>query len=214
MIRSAGQVSPHVHVCFGTQAAPLTSPNSCKFSVKSCLLLHESAREPLSLPAPRLAHVAAGLESSPAPPGARLGRASAGTHLPQAGRWAWRGIHRQPLTAHSLLSFSSYSGVASFPDTCFPWWNPLLLESSDFVIIPASMKSKFSAVQMRYTEKWEHDPLQLKTIHLIESPSITLMLFARFWGPSCSAQGADALPCADQTLPDLSLGFLFAPCRW
>lgn len=103
MIRSAGQVSPHVPVCFGTWAAPLTSPNSCKFSVKSCLLLHESAREPLSLPAPRLAHVAAGLEPSPAPLGARLGRARAGTRLPQAGGWAQHGIHHQPLTPTLLL---------------------------------------------------------------------------------------------------------------
>ena len=70
-------------------------------------LCYMSAREPLSLPAPRLAHIAAGLESSPAPPGARLGRASTGTHLPQAGRRAWHGIHHQTLTAHSLLCFSS-----------------------------------------------------------------------------------------------------------
>lgn len=88
--------------------------------------------------------------------------------IPQAGRWAWHGIHHQPLTAHSLPSASqTISGVASFPDTCFPWWNLLLLESSDIAIIPASMKNKFLAVQMRYAEKWEHDPLQLKTIHLI-----------------------------------------------
>lgn len=103
MIKSAGQVSPHVPVCFGTGAAPLTSPNSCKFSVKSCLLLCESAREPLSLPAPRLAHVTAGLEPSPAPMGARLGMARAETRLPQAGGLAWHGIHQQPLSPTLLL---------------------------------------------------------------------------------------------------------------
>lgn len=49
MISSAGQVSPHVPVCFGTWAAPFTSLNSCKFGAKSCPLLHESARQPSPL---------------------------------------------------------------------------------------------------------------------------------------------------------------------
>lgn len=133
MIRSAGQVSPHVPVWFGTRAAPLTSPNSCKFSVKSCPLLHESAREPLSLPAPRLAHIAAGLESSPAPLGASLGRASTGTHLPRAGRRARHGIHHQPLPAHSLPLLlnrfleSPVPQVLVSPDEIPGSWNHLIL---------------------------------------------------------------------------------------
>jgi len=54
MISSAGQVSPHVPVYFGARTAPLTSPNPRKFSVKSCPLLHKSARESFLLLHPGL----------------------------------------------------------------------------------------------------------------------------------------------------------------
>ena len=82
-----------------------------------------------------------------------------------------------PLLHTPSSASQAISGVASFPDTCFPWWNPLLLESSDFVIIPASTKSKFLAVQMRYTKKWEHDPLQLKTLDIISHSNVICKVF-------------------------------------
>lgn len=151
MIKSAGQVSPHVHVCFGTWAAPLTSPNSWKFSVKSCLLLHDSAREPLSLPNQDVFMLQ--LDWSPAQhcQVPRLGRASVGAHLPQAGKHGMGSI--QPLAAHSLSCSSSCFWSHQFSSYTFLLINSLLLELSALVIIPAATKCKFSAVQMTHIKE-------------------------------------------------------------
>lgn len=57
------------------------------------------------------------------------------------------------LTAHSLSCFSSYFWSCQFSSYMFTLINSLLLELSDFVIIPASTKLKFSAVQMRHIKE-------------------------------------------------------------
>lgn len=149
MISSAGQVSPHVPVCFGTRAAPLTSLNSCKFGAKSCPLLHESARQPSPLPH----HGSLMLR-----PG----------WMPAQHSWVpgWGGPTRVLIfhklacehdtgslanpSLHAPSSASqTISGVAGFQGI-FPCLSPLLLELSDFVITAASTKnkSKVLGVQM------------------------------------------------------------------
>lgn len=132
MIKSAGQVSPHVHVCFGTWVAPLTSVNSWKFSIKSCLLLRESAREPLSLPNQGVLMSQLGWSPAQHCQVPRLGRANADTHLPQAGKHGMGSI-TAPYCTLTLLAPQAISGVASFPQWIPCSWNYLTLWSSQLL---------------------------------------------------------------------------------